>query len=167
MCRLHDLAREHARGLAALADPFGERFGSVARWLFLIGFFATTFSSVVGAWNGFSFLFADWVRVARGIPDEQADEHTKVSSPAFRAFLVWVAFPPMLLLLFEQPIFLVIVYAALGALAMPFLVIVLLFLLNSEKVDAAFRNRIFANVLYSVILLMFLVLGGNEIVGLF
>jgi Mn2+/Fe2+ NRAMP family transporter len=154
-------------GLATLADPFGERFGSAARWLFLVGFFATTFSSVVGAWNGLSFLFADWVRVARGIPDEQAEEHTKISSPAFRAFLAWVAFPPMLLLLFDQPIFLVIVYAALGALAMPFLVIVLLFLLNSGKVDAAFRNRIFANALYSVILLMFLILGGNEIVGLF
>jgi Mn2+/Fe2+ NRAMP family transporter len=154
-------------GLAALADPFGERFGSAARWLFLAGFFATTFSSVVGAWNGMSFLFADWVRVVRGIPDERAEEHTKVSSPAFRAFLAWVAFPPMLLLLFDQPIFLVIVYAALGALAMPFLVIVLLFLLNSGKVGAAFRNRIFANVLYSVILLMFLILGGNEIVDLF
>jgi Mn2+/Fe2+ NRAMP family transporter len=154
-------------GLATLADPFGERFGSAARWLFLVGFFATTFSSVVGAWNGLSFLFADWVRVARGIPDEQAEEHTKISSPAFRVFLAWVAFPPMLLLLFDQPIFLVIVYAALGALAMPFLVIVLLFLLNSGKVNAAFRNRIFANALYSVILLMFLILGGNEIVGLF
>jgi Mn2+/Fe2+ NRAMP family transporter len=154
-------------GMAALADPFGERFGSVARWLFLTGFFATTFSSVVGAWNGMSFLFADWVRVARGIPDEQAEEHTKVSSPAFRAFLAWVAFPPMLLLLFDQPVFLVVVYAALGALAMPFLVIVLLFLLNSGKVDPAFRNRIFANGLYAVILLMFLILGGNEIVGLF
>jgi Mn2+/Fe2+ NRAMP family transporter len=155
-------------GLATLADPFGERFGSGARWLFLIGFFATTFSSVVGAWNGMSFLFADWVRLARGIPDEQAEEHTKVSSPAFRAFLVWVAFPPMLLLLlFDQPVFLVIVYAALGALAMPFLVIVLLLLLNSGKVAPAFRNRIFANALYSVILLMFLILGGNEIVGLF
>jgi hypothetical protein len=44
---------------------------------------------------------------------------------------------------------------------------VLLFLLNSEKVEAAFRNRIFANVLYAVILLIFLILGGNEIVGLF
>ena len=114
-----------------------------------------------------SFLFADWVRVAKGIPDEQADEHTKVSSPAFRAFLAWVAFPPMLLLLFDQPVFLVVVYAAVGALAMPFLVIVLLLLLNSAKVEAAFRNRMFANALYAVILLMFLILGGNEIVGLF
>jgi hypothetical protein len=36
-----------------------------------------------------------------------------------------------------------------GCFAMPFLVIVLLFLLNSEKVEAAFRNRIFANALYA------------------
>ncbi|MQA93607.1 MAG: divalent metal cation transporter [Streptosporangiales bacterium] len=157
-----------SEGMAALADPFGERFGSVARWLFLIGFFSTTFSSVVGAWNGMSFLFADYVRLIRGIPDEQAEEHTKISSPAFRAFLAWVAFPPMLLLLFGQPVFLVIVYAALGALAMPFLVIVLLFLLNSKaKVEAAYRNKLLANALYAAILLMFLFLGGSELIGLF
>lgn len=157
-----------SEGLGPLANDFGERFGSVARWLFLMGFFSTTFSSVVGAWNGMSFLFADYVRIMRGIPDEQAEEHTKVSSPAFRAFLAWVAFPPMMLLLFGEPVFLVIVYAALGALAMPFLVIVLLFLLNSKaKVDAAYRNRLFSNILYGAILLMFLVLGVNEIIGLF
>ncbi|MGH8879273.1 MAG: Nramp family divalent metal transporter [Stackebrandtia sp.] len=163
-----DRGIDGTEGLGPLANDFGERFGSVARWLFLVGFFSTTFSSVVGAWNGLSFLFADYVRLIRGVPDEQAEEHTKITSPAFRAFLVWVAFPPMLLLLFDQPVFLVIVYAALGALAMPFLVIVLLFLLNSKaKVDAAYRNRLFSNILYGAILLMFVVLGVNEIIGLF
>jgi Mn2+/Fe2+ NRAMP family transporter len=154
-------------GLAALADPFGDRFGSIARWLFLIGFFATTYSSVVGAWNGFSFLFADFVRVVRGIPDEEAGPHTAVTSPAFRAFLVWVAFPPMLLLLFDSPVLLVIIYAALGALAMPFLIVVLLWLLNSHRVAQEYRNRIFGNGLYGLILALFTVLAVNEIINLF
>ncbi|MQA88032.1 MAG: divalent metal cation transporter [Streptosporangiales bacterium] len=158
---------EESEGLAALADPFGDRFGAAARWLFLIGFFSTTFSSVVGAWNGMSFLFADFVRIARRIPDEEAGPHTAVTAPAFRIFLFWVAFPSMLLLLFGRPVLLVIVYAALGALAMPFLVLVLLWLLNSRRVVPEYRNKILANVVYGVILVLFLILGGNEVIGLF
>ena len=57
---------EDEEGLVALSDPLGERFGEVARWLFLIGFWATAFDSVIGSWNGFAYLFADYVRVARG-----------------------------------------------------------------------------------------------------
>src|SRR3712207_5654207 len=64
-------------GLVALADPIQERFGVVARWLFLIGFWAAATSSIVGAWNGSAYLFADSVRTSRDVPDERrSEEHT-------------------------------------------------------------------------------------------
>ena len=122
-------------GLANLADPLEEQFGSLVRLPFLLGFFSATFSSMIGGWNAFCYLFADYVRISRGIPDSEAEGHTSEKSPAFRVFLVWLAFPPMVLLLFEQPVLLVFIYAALGALAMPFLVLVLLWLLNSGRVE--------------------------------
>lgn len=75
-------------------------------------------------------------------------------------------FPPMLLLLLGQPVSLVIIYAAAGAVSMPFLVIVLLWLLNSQRVGRRYRNGIMANAALAGSLLLFLFLGVQELIGL-
>jgi Mn2+/Fe2+ NRAMP family transporter len=153
-------------GLIPLADAFADRFGEVARWLMLLGFVAATFTSVLGGWNGFSYLFADIVRIGRRIDDADAAAHTTEKSPMFRAFLVWSAFPPLLLLLFGKPVLLVVVYAALGALFMPFFSATLLYMLNSRRVPAAFRNGWLSNSVLGLSLVLFAVLGVQKLIGL-
>lgn len=153
-------------GLVALADPMQERFGVVARWLFLIGFFSATFTSVLGGWNGFAYLFGDLVRTFRGVPDAEAESYLSEKGWYFRGFLVFMAFPPMLLLFFGEPVLLVIIYAALGALFMPFLAATLLLLLNSQRVARQYRNGIVANVVLVSAVLLFVVLAVQEVVGL-
>jgi Mn2+/Fe2+ NRAMP family transporter len=154
-------------GLIPLATTFGEQFGSAARWLFLLGFFSACFTSVIGGWNGFSYMFADLVRIARGVPEEQAYEHTNERSKMFRLFLVWCTFPPMLLFLFDKPVLVVVIYAALGALFMPFFSATLLIMLNSSRVPKAFRNRWLSNGVLGLSLLIFGGLTVNELVGMF
>lgn len=154
-------------GLVTLSDPLAERFGVVAGWFFLIGFWSATTSSILGAWNGSAYLFADFVRTSRDVPDSQTDEYLSEKSPWFRGFLVWITFPPMILLFFGQPVLLVIIYAALGALFLPFLSITLLWLLNSGRVDREFRNKIFSNLGMAVALVLFAVLAVQQIIGLF
>ena len=39
-------------GLLALADPMQDQFGLLARWAFLIGFWAVATGAILGAWNG-------------------------------------------------------------------------------------------------------------------
>ena len=73
----------------------------------------------------------------------------------------------MVLLFFGQPVGLVIIYAALGALFLPFLSITLLWLLNSGRVNREFRNKIFSNVGMAVALLLFVALAVQQIIGLF
>ncbi len=155
-----------SEGLVALSDPLSERFGAVAGWFFLVGFWSATTSSILGAWNGAAYLFADFVRTLDVTP---GDDETYLSEkgPFFRAFLVWITFPPMVLLFFGQPVLLVIVYAALGALFLPFLAITLLWLLNSDRVNREYRNKIFSNAGMAAALLLFVALAVNEIVGLF
>src|SRR5690606_24478540 len=85
-------------GLLALTGPLAERFGPVAGWLFLVGFWAAVTSSILGNWNGASHLFADFVRVLRKVPDTRADTYLGERSAPFRWFLVWITFPPMLLM---------------------------------------------------------------------
>jgi Mn2+/Fe2+ NRAMP family transporter len=155
---------EDEEGLLALSEPLGERFGDVARWLFLIGFWATAFDSVIGAWNGFAYLFADYVRIARGGGEQRGGELSE-RSPAFRGFLLWITFPPMLLLFIGQPVLVVIVYAALGAVFLPFLAVTLLWLLNSDRVAGEHRNGLFSNAVMGGAVVLFALLAVQEIAG--
>jgi Mn2+/Fe2+ NRAMP family transporter len=130
--------------------------------LFLVGFWASSFSSILGVWNGVSLMFADFVATARGLAAD--DPRRKAGGLYYRAYILWLTFPPMLLLLLDRPIALVVVYGVLGSLFMPFLAVTLLFLLNSRAVPERWRNRAWLNVVLGVIAAMFLVLGVNELV---
>jgi Mn2+/Fe2+ NRAMP family transporter len=154
-----------SEGLVALVDPLEDRFGLLARWVFLIGFWAVATGAMIGAWNGGAHLFADSIRTIREVPDEQAAEYLSEKSPYFRGFLAWITFPPMVLLVFGQPIALVIVYASLGALFLPFLAITLLLLLNSSRVAPEYRNRIVSNVFLAASVIPFIVVGVQELLG--
>jgi Mn2+/Fe2+ NRAMP family transporter len=152
-------------GLLALVDPMQDRFGLLARWAFLIGFWAVATGAMLGAWNGGAYLFADCVRTIREAPDEEASDYLSEKSIFFRGFLAWMSFPPMILLAFGEPVLLVIVYASLGALFLPFLAITLLILLNSQRVAPEYRNRLVSNVVLAVSVIPFIVVGVQEVLG--
>ena len=152
-------------GLLALVNPLQDRFGLLARWAFLIGFWAVATGAMLGAWNGGAYLFADCVRTIRRVPDEHAEEYLSEKSPYFRGFLAWMSFPPMILLAFGEPVALVIIYASLGALFLPFLAVTLLLLLNSRRVAPEYRNRIVSNVALAVSIIPFIVVGVQEVLG--
>jgi Mn2+/Fe2+ NRAMP family transporter len=149
-------------GLVTLSDPIRERFGAVASWLFLLGFWAAATSSITGAWNGGAYLFGDLVRSIRRVPEEEGEEYLSEKGILFRGFLVWITFPPMLLLLLGEPVLIVIAYASLGALFMPFLAITLLWLLN-RRVTREYRNGLLANIILGVSVLLFIYVGIQEI----
>ncbi|WP_445263080.1 Nramp family divalent metal transporter [Pseudokineococcus sp. 1T1Z-3] len=146
------------RGLLDLADVLSARFGPVISTLFLVGFFAAAFSSLLGVWNGVSLLFADFVAVLRSGQGSPARSDHPERTVAFRAYALWLTFPPMLLLLLGQPFQLVLAYGVLGALFMPFLAGTLLWLLNSRRTPAGWRNGWLSNVLLTLAGALFLVL---------
>ena len=149
-------------GLVALSDPISERFGPVASWLFLIGFWAAATSSVTGAWNGGAYIFGDLVRTIRRVPEEEGEEYLSEKGVFFRGFLVWITFPPLLLLTFDEPVAIVIIYASLGALFMPFLA--LLWLLN-RRVGRKYRSGLLSNLILGAALLLFVYVATQEIIG--
>jgi hypothetical protein len=152
-------------GLVTLSDPIKERFGP-AGWLFLIGFWAAATSSIAGAWNGDAYLFGDLVRSIRRVPEEDAflgEVRLSEKGILFRAFLVWITFPPMLLIL-DEPVLVVIAYASLGTLFMPFLAGTLLWLLN-RRVTREYRNGLLANLKLGASVLLFIYVGIQEELG--
>jgi len=152
------------RGLLDLDRVLEERFGSTMSTLFLVGFFATAVSSVLGVWQGVSMLFADFVR---GIKGETGSREGLEKTPAFRFYLFWLTIPPMVLLFLGRPFLLVIIYGALGAFFMPFLALTLIWLLNSKRVPKEWRSGWLSNGLLGISALLFIVLCITEVVGLF
>ncbi|WP_445337162.1 Nramp family divalent metal transporter [Clavibacter sp. CFBP 8614] len=149
-------------GLVQLADVLGERYGAFMTWFFLLGFFATSFSSILGVWNGVSLMFADFLGNVRGLDVD--DPRRRLGGSYYRGFIVWLTIPPIGLLFLDQPIGLIIAYGVLGALFMPFLAITLLVLLNTDRTPRAWRNRPLSNTVMGVSALLFVVLGVQQLV---
>ncbi|PRY00372.1 Nramp family divalent metal transporter [Allonocardiopsis opalescens] len=155
--------RDGDRGLLDLGAVLAERFNPFISVLFLVGFFAASFSSVLGVWHGVSLLFADYVAHLRK-RTLTVDERER--STPFRAYLLWLTFPPMVLLFLERPFQLALVYTALGAFFMPFLALTLLWLLNSKRTPPQWRNRWVSNTGLGIAAALFIIVCVNELAGI-
>jgi Mn2+/Fe2+ NRAMP family transporter len=154
------------KGLVQLGDILEQQYGTATAKFFLIGFFATSFTSLIGVWHGVSLMFADFVaryRTKRAATGEEVAEGGREKSWAFRGYLLWLTFPPIVLLFQGQPFRLIIVYGVLGAAFMPFLALTLVWLLNSSRTPAEWRNGIWSNVMLVLAGLLFLVLCVKQI----
>ncbi|NGO73460.1 divalent metal cation transporter [Streptomyces sp. SB3404] len=163
-----DLAlAEGGKGLLDLDDVLADRFGTVTSKLFLVGFFAASFSSLVGVWHGVSLMFADFaahVRALRAGGREPAGGvRERERSVPFRGYLLWLTFPPMVLLWLDRPFGLVITYGILGAFFMPFLAVTLIWLLNSSRTPGEWRNGWLSNGLLAAGAVLFAVLCVEQI----
>src|SRR5699024_2130460 len=158
------------KGLEGFLYLYQTNFGLVPRLILNIGFWSATMSSLLGSWSGIPYLFADFIRVSKKkIQSKTIKRNTsterKVSykDPAYRFFLFWLSFPSLILLTVNQPVALILFYAALGSLFLPFLAITLLYLLNSKHIDDAFKNNIFHNSTLVFVIIVFLILGVIEV----
>ncbi|WP_199219500.1 Nramp family divalent metal transporter [Corynebacterium liangguodongii] len=149
------------RGLLDLADVLSSRYGPTTATVFLLGFWAAAFSSVLGVWNGVSLMFADFVGHLRGLRSD--DPRIHVGGRYYRLYLIWLTFPPMLLFFLGKPTALVIAYGVLGSLFMPFLALTLILLLNSAQVPARWRNGWATNIVMAIVSLLFISMGVVEL----
>jgi len=149
------------KGLLDLQTVLTERYGNVIGTAFLVGFWAASFSSVLGVWNGVSLMFADFWGHMRNRPADHPD--TRVGGKYFKFYLLWLTFPPMLLFLLGKPILLILIYGVLGSLFMPFLAVTLLGLLNGHRVPREWANSKLANIALGVTALLFVVLGVQQL----
>jgi Mn2+/Fe2+ NRAMP family transporter len=129
--------------LVRLSEQLVEPLGQTGKWLFLIGAAGAVFSSLLGVWQAVPYLFADMLGLLREDPAAGGEDSVAVDtrSPAYRGYLVALAFVPMagLFWRFQE---IQKLYAIVGATFIPFLAIALL-LLNgrSDWVGEQYRNR--------------------------
>jgi len=139
----------------AVADQLVPVMGETGKWIFLFGFWGAVFSSMIGVWHGVPFLFANFVYHYRQHKDLLASHENISRSPAYRGYLLYMALPPMSLLLLERPVWIVIIYAVTGAFFMPLLAGLILYMNSSATWVGDYRNSWMSKLLLGLCLLIF------------
>ena len=166
-------------GVLDMATILGQQFGRAGELVFLVGFWGAVASSLLGVWQSVPYLFFNFLRAARpNVPRVDASAATGTGEgidPAtaggiqrrslpYRGYLLFMTFPPMLLLTIDRPVWLVVSYAALGALFMPFLATTLLFMNNRRDEMGSLRNGPLANLGLLLCIILFGILGARQLV---
>ena len=132
-------------GLVAMADAvragaagrFGPASGAVAGSVSLVGVWGAVATSTLGVWQGVPYLFTDYLQALRG----RFGEEVSTRSPSYRAYLLYLALPPMALLAFDRPIWVIRLYTIASGLFMPLLAGSLLWLLSRRRLMGELRIR--------------------------
>ena len=123
--------------VVALADRLEGPLGPAGKWAFLIGAFSAVFSSLLGVWQSVPYLFADiyYMALARGTAVPADLRRTR----PYRVYLLLIALVPMLGLTvgFAQ---IQKLYAVIGAMFLPALAAMLLYLNGRAAWVGRLRN---------------------------
>jgi Mn2+/Fe2+ NRAMP family transporter len=145
----------------AVATRMGMTVGDAGKWCFLIGFWGAVFSSMLGVWQGVPYLFADFVHEWRNTEGEKVID---TRSAAYRAYLAFLAIPPMILLWAGKPVWVVLIYSVAGAAFMPLLAGLLLYMNGVRDWLGPLRNRWPADLVLLAALALFAALFIQELV---
>lgn len=140
--------------ILAVADHLQAGVGEFAKWFFLVGFWGAVFSSMIGVWDGVPYLFTDYVHARRNQSDTASSEGY-AKTRYYRAYLLYLAIPPMTLLSVGKPVWIVVIYSIAGAFFMPFLAVLLIYMNNQRVWLKAFRNGHVMNATLAVSILLF------------
>lgn len=153
--------------LVRLGERLGESLGGAGRFLFLAGAWAAVASSLLGVWQSIPYLFADLWRLLRGVEVGDAEDRAvDTRGLPYRLFLMGLALASIggLSSSFVQ---IQKIYAVTGALFVPALALVLLFLntgfLRPPAIGRAHANRPVTTVALAAAVALFLLFGWIQL----
>jgi Mn2+/Fe2+ NRAMP family transporter len=139
----------------SVAQHLGSVVGDTGQTFFLIGFWAAVFSSMLGVWQGVPYLFCDFIQAGK---QQAVRQPIDTSCLTYRGYLLFMAVIPMALVNFAKPVWLVVLYAVVGAMFMPLLAVLLLYMNNRHAWIGKAANGLWANAALCVALILFVVL---------
>lgn len=157
---------EGSKGLIEMASMLRGNLGMVGQWIFLVGFWGATFSSLLGVLQGVPYLFADLIHCWNQPSTDDAPEFDyagAAKTKPYRLYLAYLAIPSTLFLFYDRPIWLMVLYAAVSALFIPILATALL-LMNNLWVQSEFRNGWKSNLTLFVALMMFVLIALQKVI---
>jgi Mn2+/Fe2+ NRAMP family transporter len=117
---------------------------------------------MLAVWQGVPYLFADFVAQRRGGAKTGVDLKR---TGAYRAYLLFLAGPPLILLFRGQPVAMVVLFTIIGGCFMPFLAALLLCLNNRRDWVGALKNSAWHNAALVIALLLYGWIVVSELIG--
>jgi uncharacterized membrane protein YkvI len=115
-------------------------------------------------WQSVPYLYADFFGIIRKLPRAARGELTKVTSRPYRLALAFITLVPLPFAFVGRPLFIIVTYTVVGSLFIPFLAATLLFLNTRIRWTSDLpRNHWATNTILAVALVLFLVLGLQEV----
>jgi Mn2+/Fe2+ NRAMP family transporter len=147
-----------------LAGQLAQALGPAGKWIFLAGFWAAVFTSVLGVWQGVPYLFADLMRLSRRRAAGPAAETDLRATPAYRIYLGLIALVPIPLLWWSLERA-QLAYTVFASLFMPLLAATLL-VMNTRKawVGSRLTSGWVTNLALAATLAFFTYAGAREAV---
>jgi len=130
-----------AGGVLQMSAMLGQVTGRTGEWIFLVGVWGAMTTSMMGVWQGVPYMFSDFIGLMKGADDREQRRMTRSNSRWYRAWLFYLCLPPMIFFFYDKPVQVILLYALLSAVFMPFLAGTLLYM-NSRRdwVGDEFRN---------------------------
>jgi Mn2+/Fe2+ NRAMP family transporter len=154
----------NAQAVPRMAEALGNVLGTFGRIAFSVGFWAAVFASLLGVWQSVPYLYADFYGIVSKMSPEQRVEAVKVTSTPYRLALLFITLVPIPFAFTGQPIQVVIIYTIVSSLFVPFVAATLLYLNNRVKwSEPVAHNSLAANLLLTAILVLFAVVGYQEV----
>lgn len=151
-----DVEAISGNGMAlVIADQLIPVLGEPGKWIFLIGFWGATLSSIIGVWHGVPYLFANFFYHVRDQKSLLDSPESISKTPAYRGYLLYLCFVPMLLLLSGRPFWIVIMYAVTGAFFMPLVAGLLLYMNSARRWLGDYVNSWYTKALLIICLVLF------------
>jgi Mn2+/Fe2+ NRAMP family transporter len=158
------LAITDAQAVPKMAEMLGTMLGPFGVYAYSIGFWAAVFASLLGVWQSIPYLYADFYGILRKVPHTQRQELTKVTATPYRLALLFITLVPLPFAFTRRPLIIIVVYTIVGSLFVPFLAATLLYLNNRVRWTTPVpHNHWTTNALLIVILLLFLIVGAQEV----
>ena len=137
-----------------LARALGES-GELGRWVFLIGFWGTVASSLLGVWQSVPYLFADFLHLRRPGLEAERIAIDLTATTSYRVYLVAISVVSLPLLWMDLPTAQK-AYAVLGSFFLPMLALTLLIMNNrADWVGRRYCNGWLTNIVLVATIMFF------------
>ena len=155
-----------AQAVPKMAEVLGTLLGPFGVYAYSLGFWAAVFASLLGVWQSVPYLYADFYGVAKRMSVEERRAVTQVTSTPYRIALAFITLVPLPFAFTGRPLAVIVIYTIVGSLFVPFLAATLLHLNNKVPwASAVPKNHWTTNVALIAILVMFAVVGAQEVIG--
>ncbi len=157
-----------SQAVPRIAEMLGSIVGPLGFYVYSIGFWSAVFASLLGVWQSVPYLYADFYALWKNATPSERDELTRVTSTPYRIALAFISIAPLPFAFLGRPIVVIVGFTIVGSFFLPFLAATLLWLDRKLPWRGAVpRNGRITTALLALILVLFAVIGGREVMQAF